>query len=365
MADQGLIRYAGKDLPVQQAIIEIAKDEGIPPSGITILGGKPYINVTGLDCKVRTKCKEEKLTLAGVSYEIIQTVNGESKDGRAGGWGIVKFFDKPGFEKALAGLKGTPITKDILDSLKEMYLQVFKMRGYASPATLGMESMKKADNVEHMAERRATNRAKREATGTGLTSVDEMEHGGTTGESEPPKKVDAKVKDTKAETSPPAGSKPPTKKTPPAKPQTKKPDPPPPPPAPEPEPPAEPEPHVEDPPTGEQREPGADENEGENLVPEGDSGLRPVWIKMVSIRKDEKNNPPEWTLYGVKCQDEGEVYYANTFSDTHGALAEEIKQKAVYANVTWEWAIDNKTGQRKLFNGKPSRNLLHIEEIKT
>ena len=50
------------DQRVSEAIIEMAKEvaaqEGIPLSGITILGGRPYINVTGLDAKI--KALEEK-----------------------------------------------------------------------------------------------------------------------------------------------------------------------------------------------------------------------------------------------------------------------------------------------------------------
>lgn len=165
----------GAMTPAQLQMVDIAAQEGIPVSGLTILGGKPYINTTGLDVKLRSKAEKEKLLHVGTEYIPIQTAAKEN-GWRAGGWGIVKLFDKDGFEKALkeAG-KGGSISKDVLDSLKEMYFHVFKMRGWASPETLGMESMRRPDHIEHMAERRATNRAKREATGTGLTSVDEME----------------------------------------------------------------------------------------------------------------------------------------------------------------------------------------------
>jgi len=48
---------------------EIAKQEEIPITGLTILGGKPYINVTGLDRKLRNKCEKENLILVNVKAE--------------------------------------------------------------------------------------------------------------------------------------------------------------------------------------------------------------------------------------------------------------------------------------------------------
>ncbi len=164
-----------------QLIIDIAKEEGIPTSGITILGGKPYVNTTGLDVKLRSKCEDEKLVHVGTEYVMIQQAAKENGL-RAGGWGIVKLFDKPGFEKALLmASKGGPVTMEVINALKEMYFRVFKMRGFASPETLQMKTMQSIENIEAMAERRATNRAKREATGTGLTSVDEMDENGEAG----------------------------------------------------------------------------------------------------------------------------------------------------------------------------------------
>ena len=168
-----MTQYRGEPIATEDLIIQIAKDEGIPESGLTILGGKPYVNTTGLDVKLRNKCNEEKLVHIGTEYVPIQVAD-KDNEMRAGGWGIVKLFDKTGFEKALTlASKGGPVTKDVIDSLKELYFRVYKMRGWASPSTLQMSTMKTKDNIEAMAERRATNRAKREATGTGLTSLDE------------------------------------------------------------------------------------------------------------------------------------------------------------------------------------------------
>lgn len=167
--------------PQTDLLVQIAKDEGIPIMGITILGGKPYVNTTGLDVKLKSKCDVEKLVHVSTEYIPIQAASKENGL-RAGGWGVVKLFDKTGFEKALAlASKGGPVTKDVIDSLKELYFRIYKMRGFASPETIQMSSMAKHDNIEAMAERRATNRAKREATGTGLTSTDEMDENGPEG----------------------------------------------------------------------------------------------------------------------------------------------------------------------------------------
>jgi hypothetical protein len=149
---------------------QIAKDEGIPLSGLTVLGGKFYINVTGLDVKMMNKCEKEHLILLGVEY--IPETRATKEDMRASGFGVVRLFDKIGFEKAMKNVQNMGM--EMLNELKKLYIYEFKMRGFASPATLKMSTMQNIDNVEMMAERRATNRAKREAVGTGLTSADEM-----------------------------------------------------------------------------------------------------------------------------------------------------------------------------------------------
>ena len=53
-------------------IEEICRIEGIPVTGITIMGGNPYINVTGLDKKIVNLCEKHGWVLAGVEYEDIQ-----------------------------------------------------------------------------------------------------------------------------------------------------------------------------------------------------------------------------------------------------------------------------------------------------
>jgi len=165
---------SGRPETPNEMLLRVSREEGIPPTGLTILGGRPYVNVTGLDVKLRSKCEAENLVHVGTEYVPIQEASKENGM-RAAGWGVVRLFDKKGFEKSLAAAAGAgPVSKDIIDTLKELYYHIFRMRGFASPETLKMGTMQLKDNIEHMAERRATNRAKREATGTGLTSLEEL-----------------------------------------------------------------------------------------------------------------------------------------------------------------------------------------------
>ncbi len=176
-------KYSKSEFPVEQ-IQEIAKQENIPATGITIMGGRPYINVTGLDVKLRNKCKDEKLELVEIRADKIQDPTKENGY-LCGFHAEVLLFDKDSFQKALTKLK--EVDRESLKELKDTFTYRFTGEGWASPATceaigfkyewVNGKKVKGAileENIIMMAERRATNRAKREATGTGLTSVDEL-----------------------------------------------------------------------------------------------------------------------------------------------------------------------------------------------
>jgi len=150
---------------------EIAKQEEIPITGLTILGGKPYINVTGLDRKLRNKCEKENLILINVKAEKIQHATEENKY-KAGYRGIVQFFNEKGFLEALGKLSSPDIAT--IEKLKEVYTYSFEDEGWASPQSVKMSTLHSTDAINMMASRRATNRAKRLATGCGLTSIDEL-----------------------------------------------------------------------------------------------------------------------------------------------------------------------------------------------
>jgi len=55
-----------------------------------------------------------------------------------------------------------------------MYTYSFQDEGWASPQSVRMSTLHSTDIINMMASRRATNRAKRLATGCGLTSIDEL-----------------------------------------------------------------------------------------------------------------------------------------------------------------------------------------------
>jgi hypothetical protein len=162
----------GERLP--EALVErvrsICEAENIPPEGITILGGKPYINVTGLDNKVKQRCERECLEFTGVSLEDVTPEDaGSRKVFRA----TVTLFNAALFARGVADLGGTA-TPEAVAALRDAYTYRFTDIGSASPESVQMRTMKNPDNIAMMASRRATNRAKRAAVGVGLTSLEEV-----------------------------------------------------------------------------------------------------------------------------------------------------------------------------------------------
>lgn len=171
-------------LTTQQMIENWAKQEGIPATGITLMGGKPYINVTGLDVKLKQKCETE--SLVQVKCEAKRIIDPTKENNFLCGYHAdIVLLDRDGYTASLKVVK--PSTVEMLRELKESFTYTFSAEGWASPLTcegIGYKYRWKGgfkekgemliENVIMMAERRATNRAKREATGTGLTSLDEL-----------------------------------------------------------------------------------------------------------------------------------------------------------------------------------------------
>jgi len=120
---------------------------------------------------IKNKCNEEQLILVGVKAELIQHASEENKF-KAGYKGIVQFFNERGFLAALEKLSSPDITA--IEKLREMYTYSFQDEGWASPQSVRMSTLHSTDIINMMASRRATNRAKRLATGCGLTSIEEI-----------------------------------------------------------------------------------------------------------------------------------------------------------------------------------------------
>lgn len=183
-------------LSPQQMIESWAKQEGIPATGITLMGGKPYINVTGLDVKLKQKCETENLVHIKTEAKPILEPTQENNF-MAGYHAEVVLFDRDNYLKICAKIKDMP--PEMLQNVQDLFVHRFSAEGFASPLTcegIGYKYRWKGsfkekgemllENIIMMAERRATNRAKREATGTGLTSLDELPLENIQPEPEPP-----------------------------------------------------------------------------------------------------------------------------------------------------------------------------------
>ena len=169
----------------------LCEAEGIPPEGITIMGGNPYINVTGLDNKIRRRAETEKLVFAGCTVDPVDCPAGDRREFK----GVVTYFDAAHFTEALKSVSG--LTPEAILQLREAYTYRYSDVGSCSLKTAKMSTMQNADNIAMLASRRASNRAKRAATGVGLTSIEEVA-GEPLGKSD-----DVTIKPTRAAKTPP------------------------------------------------------------------------------------------------------------------------------------------------------------------
>jgi hypothetical protein len=163
----------------QYALMQMyAEQTGIPVTGITIMGGKPYVNVTGLDAKIQKDRRKVK------RIDFVCLKHAEKDDMRAGYIGIVEFEDTNERMK----MRQEVIMKAIeegyeVDKIEQMIdrlglsAPIYRDEGWAGTESVKMSTMKNLDFLNMMAIRRATNRAKRQAVGCGLTTVDEMPFG--------------------------------------------------------------------------------------------------------------------------------------------------------------------------------------------
>ena len=165
---------------------EIAMRERIPVTSLKVLGGTPFIDVSGLDRKIQNKAKDEHLTIKEIGATLIQPADG-TNGCTARAQGVVKYLDKTGFKDALCKLDPATISKEVLEKLEGIYTETYSDEGWANAEDCAAiawtykkvgNCLKKRDkllttNINMMACRRASSRAKRQATGCGLTSLDE------------------------------------------------------------------------------------------------------------------------------------------------------------------------------------------------
>jgi len=170
----------------RDTIRKVANYFGLPIEGITILGGRVYVNVTGLDAKVN----QQWISKGWVKSEVSKAIQRASKenDWLAGYECIIRFFNQDKYVETVTHLaKNGNLTPELIKALRESFTVEFRNEGWATPDTCeaiawkyeGEKGQKKRtelleENVNMMAERKASNRAKRAAVGCGLTSVEEV-----------------------------------------------------------------------------------------------------------------------------------------------------------------------------------------------
>jgi hypothetical protein len=120
------------------AVQDFLKANDLPISGVTILGGKPYVNSTGLLVKAK------KIGMKGVRVEMLKTAT--KSDLSASAKATVEMMDGSTYEDF----------------------------GFTSVDSVQMSSLHNADYLNMMAVTRAKNRALRSATGVGLVSAEEV-----------------------------------------------------------------------------------------------------------------------------------------------------------------------------------------------
>lgn len=141
----------------------VSEQLGIPQSGVDILGGKPYVNKTGLTAKVQKDPRQVKsirsvpilypMKIAVLNVpsgsELADNFIGYTEDGTAVHKGIVEFHDGSRFEDE--------------GSANAKYLN----KDWGKMSTM-------IPYVNELAITRAINRAMRLATGVGLVSIEEL-----------------------------------------------------------------------------------------------------------------------------------------------------------------------------------------------
>lgn len=124
---------------ISQAIKDYTAKHKIPEEGLTILGGKPYLNYTGLIFKAKS------LGLKSIKVELLKEATPTDLSAKA---------------------KATVVLKDGSE---------YDDFGFGSNTSIKMSTLHSADYINMTTITRAKNRALRSATGVGLVSAEEME----------------------------------------------------------------------------------------------------------------------------------------------------------------------------------------------
>jgi hypothetical protein len=184
---------------IKAKFIAASELTGIPPFGFTMLGGRLYINSTGIDVKVLEGELRKRYKVKGIKTISIQR---PTKDNGylAGFKGIIELFDTPERDRLrqeiiIEALKVNKTKEEIYDILETsgMLPPRFEDEGWTDPNTcqaiafpyvwnstagkkLPMTEKVLIGNINMMGIRKATNRAKNQLTGVGFTSLDEVSY---------------------------------------------------------------------------------------------------------------------------------------------------------------------------------------------
>jgi hypothetical protein len=184
---------------LKEKIMEISRLTGILPSGLTVLGGRIYVNVSGLDGKIQEAEKNGKFKIKSIDTVHLQHPT-EENGYLAGYKAIIDLQDNPVREKlraetiqslALGNPQKTYSAEEIkkILELSGLLPPRFTDEGWCSPDTAqaiawkyeynpasGKKEPTKVliENIRMMAIRKATNRAKRQLIGCGITSLEEV-----------------------------------------------------------------------------------------------------------------------------------------------------------------------------------------------
>jgi len=133
------------DTPMNSALKErikrIAELNNLPPTGLTVLGGRIYVNRIGLDTKLKKKEQEEGVKVKRIESYPIQRP--DKKNGYLAGFRcVIEFEDKPEREKLRAEIVSKAIEQGKSLQEIEKILEIsgltppmFIAEGWCSPRT--------------------------------------------------------------------------------------------------------------------------------------------------------------------------------------------------------------------------------------
>lgn len=168
------------DAPVTENIFNFvvrkAKEWGVSPEHIAILGGKPYPMQGALFQWLNQKCEKEGLIVQSISVQSLQRADHQSVRAGAGCW--ITLFDLRNFNEIMKKLPGgDDISIEVLEHLRKLLTHTFYDEGWASPESVKMRPLHNPDYINHMASTRAIDRTIRIIVRSPFTAFSEMPDG--------------------------------------------------------------------------------------------------------------------------------------------------------------------------------------------